>query len=56
MGITINAGKIPAFQRIRDRGLKCREEKLKLEQNRDKEVAVIEKQKAALINMECTSL
>lgn len=56
MGITINAGKIPAFQRIRDRGLKCREEKLKREQNRDNEVAVLEKQKAALKNKECTSL
>ena len=42
MGITINAGKIPAFQRIRDRGLKCREEKLKREQHRDNEVAVLE--------------
>lgn len=56
MGITINAGKMPAFQRVRDRGLKCREEKQKRQQNRDNEVAVLEKQKAALKNKECTSL
>lgn len=56
MGITVNAGKMPIFQRIRQGGLKSREEKLERQQNRDNQVAVLEKQKANLKNMECGSL
>ncbi len=56
MGITVNAGKIPIFQRIQQKGLKSREEKAERQQNRDNQVAALEKQKADLKNMECGSL
>lgn len=56
MGITVNAGKMPVFQKIRQGGLKSRAEKLERQQNRDNEVAVLEKQKAALKNRECGSV
>lgn len=56
MGITVNAGKMPVFQRIRQGGLKSTKEKLERQQNRDNEIAVLEKQKAALKNKECGSL
>lgn len=56
MGITVNAGKIPIFQRMQQKGLKSREEKAERQQNRDNQVAALEKQKADLKNMECGSL
>lgn len=56
MGITVDAGKMPVFQKIRQGGLKSRKEKLERQQNRDNEVAVLEKQKAALKNKECDSV
>lgn len=56
MGVTVNAGKMPVFQRMRQGSLKSRKEKLERQQNRDNEVAVLEKQKAALKNKECGSL
>ena len=56
MGITVNAGKIPVFQRIRQGGLKSREEKLERQQNRDRQIETLEKQKADLKNKECGSL
>jgi len=56
MGIIVNAGKMPAFQRIRQGGLKSREEKLERQRNRDNQIAVLEKQKANLKNKECGSL
>ena len=56
MGITVNAGKIPIFQRMQQKGLKSREEKAERQQSRDNQVAVLEKQKADLKNMECGSL
>ncbi|MCI8737297.1 MAG: hypothetical protein HFI11_10035 [Lachnospiraceae bacterium] len=55
MGITVNAGKIPIFQRMQQKGLKSREEKAERQQNRDNQVAALEKQKADLKNMECGS-
>lgn len=56
MGITVNAGKIPIFQRMQQKGLKSREEKAERQQSRDNQVAALEKQKADLKNMECGSL
>lgn len=56
MGIVVNAGKMPVFQRIRQKGLKSREEKMERQQNRDDQVAVLEKQKADLKNKECGSV
>ena len=56
MGITVNAGKIPVFQRIHQGGLKSREEKLERQQNRDRQIETLEKQKADLKNRECGSL
>lgn len=56
MGIIVNAGKMPVFQRIRQKGLKSREEKMERQQNRDDQVAVLEKQKADLKNKECGSV
>ncbi len=56
MGITVNAGKIPIFQRMQQKGLKSREEKAERQQNRDNQVAALEQQKADLKNMECGSL
>lgn len=56
MGIIVNAGKMPVFQRIRQKGLKSREEKMERQQNRDDQVAVLEKQKAGLKNKECGSV
>lgn len=56
MGIIVNAGKMPVFQRIRQKGLKSREEKMERQQNRDDQVAVLEKQKADLKNKGCGSV
>lgn len=56
MGIIVNAGKMPVFQRIRQKGLKSREEKMERQQNRDDQVAVLEKHKADLKNKECGSV
>lgn len=56
MGIIVNAGKMPVFQRIRQKGLKSREEKMERQQNRDNQVAVLEKHKADLKNKECGSV
>ena len=56
MGITVDAGKMPVFQKNRQGGLKSGKEKLERLQNRDNEVAVLEKQKAALKGKECSSV
>ncbi len=56
MGVVVmNVGKIPIFQRISHGGLKSREEKAERQQNRDAQIAVLEKQKAGLKNKECGS-
>ena len=56
MGITVNAGKLPVFLRSRTGGSKSSEKKMERMQNRDDQIAVLEKQKANLKNRECTSV
>lgn len=56
MEVTVNLGKMPFFQKISQRGLKSRKEKIERQQCRDNQIAVLEKQKANLKNMACGSL
>lgn len=56
MGVVVNAGSLPLFQRIRTGGLKSEEEKLERQRERDAQLETLENQKAALKNMACGSL
>ncbi len=56
MGVVVNAGSLPLFQRIRTGGLKSNEEKLERQRERDAQLETLENQKVNLKNMACGSL